>query len=252
MNPFKGLCQMLKLEQQNALREKYREMRPEWQPATELYADLCRTYLQKDAKVLDLGCGRGGLFEQLDREKFKLIGLDMDMDSLLNHRLAELDRVLASGDTLPFANKRFDLVVSSWLLEHLNWPVRTFVQVGRILKPGGVFIFITPNGRHPLAILNRIFGRMASIQGRLVYRVYGRAPEDTFPTRYLANSPDSLNYLAIAASLEIVALYTVADPTYLAISPHLFTYARLVEENLPTSRHTHLVGVMRRAKDITE
>ncbi|MEM9773061.1 MAG: hypothetical protein AAF902_00670 [Chloroflexota bacterium] len=56
---------MLSLDKQNELREEYRQLRPDWRPATELYADLVRSHLTPTSELLDLGCGRGGLIEQL-------------------------------------------------------------------------------------------------------------------------------------------------------------------------------------------
>jgi ubiquinone/menaquinone biosynthesis C-methylase UbiE len=47
------------------------------------------------------------------------------------------------------------VVFASWLLEHLARPFLTFNEIGRVLKPGGVFVFITSNGHHPLALLRR-------------------------------------------------------------------------------------------------
>ena len=50
---------MLSLERQNELREAYRRANPGWRPATEVYADLVRGRLSGQARLLDLGCGRG-------------------------------------------------------------------------------------------------------------------------------------------------------------------------------------------------
>ena len=69
---------MLTLDRQNALREAYRIMRPGWQPATERFAALVRTHLSPDSRILDLGCGRGGLVEQLNHPLAQIVGIDPD------------------------------------------------------------------------------------------------------------------------------------------------------------------------------
>jgi trans-aconitate methyltransferase len=56
---------MLSLAEQNRWREVYRQRRPDWRPATEVYAGLVRSFLKPETRLLDLGCGRGGLVEQL-------------------------------------------------------------------------------------------------------------------------------------------------------------------------------------------
>lgn len=233
---------MLSLDQQNQLREEYHQNHPDWRPATEVYADLVRVHLPPDGRLLDIGCGRGGLVEQLDHPLPQMLGIDPDWLSLREHRLA-IPRAAAFSDNIPFAAQSFDVVFASWLLEHLARPYQTFNEIGRVLKPGGVFVFITPNGRHPLALLNRGLGRFARLQGRIVERFYGRAPADTFPTHYRANDTAVLHTLCQSAGLSLIDLHTIPDPTYLAFNAALFRFMSWFEAALPPQRRLHLVGV---------
>lgn len=237
---------MLNLDQQNQLRAKYQRLNPTWQPATEYYAAVVRSYLEPAARILDLGCGRGGLVEQLDHPPSLITGIDPDWRSLTEHRLAGINRVTASSERLPLCPQSFDLALASWLFEHLAQPEQALRQVFRALKPGGVLIFITPNGRHPIALLNHLLGRTGEVQAALVKGLYGRDAADTFSTHYQANTPRQLGQLARRSGFELAALTTVADPTYLAFTPALFAPACLLEEALPESRHIHLVGVFKR------
>ncbi len=236
---------MLSLDQQNALREQYRAAHPDWQPATEVYADLVRAQLRPSSCVLDLGCGRGGLVEQLTHPLEQIAGIDPDWQSLSEHRL-ELPRAAAFSDAIPFRAGSFDVIFSSWLLEHLERPSRTFSEISRVLRPGGAFVFITPNKRHPLALLNRGLGRFARLQGRMVERFYGRAHADTFPTYYRANETAVLRELCHFHNLHLADLYTIPDPTYLAFSPALFRLMSWFEGKLPEKRRLHLVGLVKR------
>ncbi len=234
---------MLSLERQNALREEYRALNPGWRPATEVYADLVRAHLQPDASVLDLGCGRGGLVEQLHHPLAQIAGVDPDELSLHEHRLA-LPRAVAFSDALPFAKDSFDVVFASWLLEHLARPFLTFEQISRVLKPSGVFVFITPNSRHPLSILNRGLGRFSQIQGRLVERFYGRAEADAFPTFYRANSETTVAHLCQKCHLEIKTLHFIPDPTYLAFNQAFFNFMIWFDNQLADNRQLHMVGCL--------
>ena len=233
---------MLSLDKQNAWREAYRATHPGWRPATELYADLVRQQLTPAAQVLDIGCGRGGLVEQLEHPLAQVVGIDPDWLSLREHRL-NLTSAVAFSDDLPFAPNSFDVAFASWVLEHLARPFLTFQSVARVLKPGGVFVFITPNGRHPLALLNKTLGQLGALQGRLVAGLYGRSADDTFATHYRANSHAALEQLAAASSLHLTHLHAIPDPTYLAFNRPLFRLMTLVENALPVNRKIHLVGV---------
>ena len=234
---------MLSLDKQNAWREQYRASHPGWQPATELYAKLVRQHLAPAARLLDIGCGRGGLVEQLEHPLAQIIGIDPDWLSLREHRL-NVTSAVAFSDHLPFAPEAFDVAFASWVLEHLARPFLTFQSIARVLKPGGVFVFITPNGRHPLALLNKTMGKLGALQGRLVAGLYGRSADDTFATHYRANDPFAIEALAAQTNLQLTHLHAIPDPTYLAFNRPLFKLMSLVEDTLPEKRKIHLVGVL--------
>lgn len=241
---------MLSLERQNELREVYRQAHPGWRPATELFAAWVRSELAPESKVLDLGCGRGGLVEQLAHPLEQVIGLDPDIVSLQEHRLAHIDSPLARinglSEQLPFVAHSFDLAYASWVLEHMAQPALDFQELARVLKPGAAFVFITPNKRHPLIGLNRVANRIGGLQDRLVAGLYGRAAADTYPAHYLANSPDQINGLARAAGMVLEKYIAVPDPTYLAFQPMLVRLTGWLEARLAPDRAIHLVGVLRR------
>ena len=235
---------MLALERQNRLRERYRQRRPGWQPATERFAALVGDRLRPQSRVLDLGCGRGGLVEQLGHPLTQMVGVDPDWASLREHRLP-LPRAAALSDALPLAAASVDLVYASWVLEHLPRPAADLRAVRRVLRPAGVFIFVTPNRRHPLIALNRGLGRLGRLQQALITRLYDRAGADTFPAYYRANSPVALRHLAEETGFAVDVLLTIADPTYLAFHPALLPALAALEERLPADRRLHLVGCLR-------
>lgn len=240
---------MLSLDHQNRLREAYRAQNPGWQPATEVYAALVRGYLQPESRLLDLGCGRGGLVEQLEHPLHQAVGIDPDLSSLREHRLP-LPRAQATSVCLPLARDSIDVAFASWLLEHLENPAADFAELARVLRPGGVFAFVTPNRRHPLALLNRLLGRAGQGQRWLVSRLYGRDSGDTFPTYYRANSRQTIAALATCHGLRLAQLETIEDPTYLAFTPALFTFAQRLGERLPAERRLHLAGVLASEKSL--
>jgi SAM-dependent methyltransferase len=236
---------MLSLDKQNAFRERYRAENPGWQPATELFAGFVRQQLQGDSTILDIGCGRGGLVEQLDHPLAQIIGIDPDWASLTEHRLA-LPRAVGISATIPLPAATIDVAYASWVLEHLPQPLTDLREIARVLQPGGVFVFITPNDRHPLIRLNHVFGRINTIQQHLVQMVYDRAEDDTFPVSYRANTINVLQRLAQSAGLHVVALEAIADPTYLAFNEPLFRLMCWMENRVSAENKLHLVGILQK------
>jgi SAM-dependent methyltransferase len=200
--------------------------------------------------VLDVGCGRGGVIELLHGQVASAVGVDPDRRSLVEHRAAGVRRAAGLMEHLPFPDGSFDLVVCSWVLEHLARPERAFAEIARVLQSpdpvtarnGGHFVLLAPNAWHPLAWVNRWLGRIGDWQARLVRRLYGRAEADTFPTVYRANTLRRIERLARAAGLSPVALVPVGDPTYLAFNEPLYRLAVLVERLTPGWMKVHLVG----------
>jgi len=236
---------VLSLERQEAYRRRYAGMHPGWRPSSHVYQDLVAARLRPGARVLDLGCGRGGVMERLHPQTGFVAGLDPDLTSLREHRTSALSLICGPAEALPYTHGFFDLVCCSWVLEHVQDPSRALAEVARVLTPGGRFVFLTPNARHPLLILNRALGWT---KGRLVGRFYDRAEADTFPALYRANTAAQIERLARVAGLDRVSLRFIGDPTYLAFSDPLFRLSCLLERILPRRMRVHLVGEYRLSK----
>ncbi len=102
---------------------------------------------------LDLGCGLGEQCLELAKRGFRVFGMDV------SQRLAEQARrsgvVVTAGSalTLPFRDGSLDFVYAVGVLHHL--PDRAaqraaYLEVCRVLKPGGRFIVHETNTRNPL------------------------------------------------------------------------------------------------------
>ncbi len=230
----------LSLDRQNDYRARYARMRPGWRPATDVYESLIRERLAPGLTVLDLGCGRGGVLEQVGAAVDHPLGLDPDHRSLVEHRLPDLPRINAESGAIPLRAACVDLVLSSWVLEHLPDPARTFNEVGRVLRPGGAFIFLAPGARSPAALFNRA---LQPLQHRLVPLLYGRAGDDAFPVAYRANTRRQVESLARGAGLTLHTFHHVADPTYFAFHPLIFRLNAALARVLPRQMAEHFTGV---------
>jgi len=232
---------MLPLAKQNFYRERYKRLRSDWQTSGEELEALVRQRLTSDTYVLDLGCGRGGVMELFWRDVQLAIGLDPDAASLLQQRTL-MPLTCGLGEALPFSSETFHLVIGLWVLEHLRQPEKTLSEIQRVLRPGGHFIFLTPNAQHPLIWANQMSHALPALQRRLVPKIYGRAEADTFRVHYRANTRRQLRQLAFRFNMQLVTLRAIPDPTYLAFNDFFFQLAVLVERCLPPSWGVHLLG----------
>jgi len=238
---------LLPLTLQNAYRARYQAMRPGWQSSGDQLEAMVRGYVAPESSVLDLGCGRGGVVELFWRDVRLAAGLDPDVPSLASHRAPGMPVLRGVGERLPFTGESFDLVVCLWVLEHVGEPRAVLREVRRVLRPGGHFVFLTPNLRNPLMVLNRIGKAVPMLQSRLVSRFYGRREADTFPVRYRANTVRAVYELAAASGLEVTELRVVSDPTYLAVNGLMFATSVLAERLMPKGWGVHLLGDLSRA-----
>ena len=233
---------MLPLSVQNAYRERYRAIRPGWRSSGDQLEAIVRSRVTPQSRVLDLGCGRGGIVELFWRDVRFAAGLDPDTPSLTEHRAEGMPVVRGVGERLPFVDGSFDVIVCLWVLEHLDAPTETLAEVRRVLTPGGHFIFLTPNMRNPLMLANRIGKALPSLQRRLVPRFYGRQEADTFPVQYRANTVEAVREHAQAAGLDVYDLRVVPDPTYLAMNSIMFNASVMSERLMPKGWGVHLLG----------
>jgi 2-polyprenyl-3-methyl-5-hydroxy-6-metoxy-1,4-benzoquinol methylase len=233
---------LLPLGKQNAYRERYRAMRPGWRPSGEELEALVRGHLTAQSRVLDLGSGRGGLVESLWREVELAAGLDPDLSSLAEHRARGMPLICGRGEQMPFAAESFDLVVCLWVLEHVEHPTVVLREVRRVLRPGGHFVFLTPNLRNPLLLMNRLARALPQLQRRIVPRLYGRLEADTFPVRYRANTEAAIRSLSAECGLDVATLKSIPDPTYVALNDLMFRASAMSDRVLPQGWGVHLLG----------
>ena len=234
---------MIPLDQQDRYRQRYRKLRPTYRTSGQIYEALVARYITPETKVLDAGCGRVGVIG-LFRDKARVtVGVDVNLASLRDN-VGVHQAVLGRLTELPFAAASFDLVISSWVIEHLPEPQAAFAEIARVLRQGGRFIFLTPNAWNYVVLVNRLIP--AWLQRRLVPRVYGRQAKDTFPVVYRANTRRKLDLLLGQVGLRCEEFHYVGDPSYIAAHDLLFTLGvfleRLTDVGPLRSLKVHLVA----------
>ncbi len=110
---------------------------------------LKKTGLQKDARVLEVGCGTGAVLQSLFKETdMYCMGVDISLSDLRYCHQTLPGIPIAAGDayTLPFRDDCLDAVVCHFLLLWLSEPVRALKQMVRVTRPEGwVMAFAEPD-----------------------------------------------------------------------------------------------------------
>jgi len=145
--------------------------------------------------VLELGAGPGAATEELRLRAGRVTSLEYDhrFAARLAARLGGTNASVIQGDaaTLPFSGSTFSSAIAILMLHHLRsneLQERAFREIGRVLRPGGVFLaFEIPDGW-----LNR-FGHMrstfvpvdpATASARLAAAGFSRATVDLWRSGY--------------------------------------------------------------------
>lgn len=123
-------------------------------PATTLQAQIGRyffasNFIKEGDYVLDIACGIGYGTAYLADKAGKVIGGDIDKQSIKYARSVYSKKGTAfltlNCTQLPFRNQCFDVVVSIETIEHLEDYEAFLEECHRVLKDDGVFVCTTPN-----------------------------------------------------------------------------------------------------------
>jgi SAM-dependent methyltransferase len=138
---------------------------------------LCAPLLPP-GRVLDLGCGTGHSFHELDPRES--VGVDIDPAALAGQ---DRETVVADMRDLPFGAATFASVLAVQSIEHVPDAGRVVDEVVRVLEPGGTAVFVTPN--------------------RLEF---AKADEVIDPYHYVEYDPAELRELCLAGFEEVEVL----------------------------------------------
>jgi SAM-dependent methyltransferase len=90
-------------------------------------------------KVFEQGMTHSALFTEYD---VNIIGIDVEQ----RHNV---DIVMKKPYRVPLKTNSVDVVVSGQTFEHIPFFWASMLEIGRVLKPGGIFIMTVPSRGHP-------------------------------------------------------------------------------------------------------
>ena len=133
------------------------------QPAANYFSgfrsDVADLVPQECVRILDVGCGYGGLGRSLrERGVAQVYGVELNPDAASHlagvytgHWIGDVEQV-----SLPANMEPFDCIVFADVLEHLRDPWGTLAQYLQWLKPGGYVVASIPNVRNIALLYNLI------------------------------------------------------------------------------------------------
>lgn len=106
----------------------------------------------KNKIVLDIASGEGYGSYILSKKALKVIGVDIDKETVLDAQKKYLNDNLSfkigSADNIPVESGSIDIVVSFETIEHHDKHEEMLLEIKRILKPDGILIMSSPDKKY--------------------------------------------------------------------------------------------------------
>jgi SAM-dependent methyltransferase len=190
-------------------------------------------------RILENGCGIGMYAERLQAFGGQVIGLEYDFERALqaHHRVAQI--VNAAGESLPFPDNSFDLILSHEVIEHVQDDAQAIREMIRVLRPGGRLVLFCPNRGYPFET-HGIYWRGRYHFGNIPLVNYlPRRWRDRLAPHVRVYSPKDLQ--ALFHGLQVRVVYrTILFGAYDNLIARFGVAARLLRTLLQALEHTPL------------
>jgi len=231
-----------------------RRIVPGLEYAAHRYEERLLRWVPENVRWLDVGCGRRLLPSWREEGERRLlarassfVGIDLDLGSLKDNTTAH-HRVYGPIDALPFRSGTFEVVTANMVVEHLGNPAGAFTEVARVLRPGGLFLFHTPNAKSLPTALARMIPE--AVKAPLARMLDGRQAEDVFPTFYRCNTADDVTRCAQAAGLVPVEVSFESSTALFSVVPPLalleLLWLRTIQRDSLRHLRSSLIVVLRK------
>ncbi len=122
-------------------------------PFTDYPAKMIKHLIEKyniteEAKVLELGCGRGEFLNEFYNNNMISYGVDISSYAKEKYPHLNISSVDMLKNSLPYPDDSFDVIYSKSFVEHFYYPEKIFQEAYRVLKKGGRIITLTPEWKY--------------------------------------------------------------------------------------------------------
>lgn len=104
-----------------------------------------RFNLQRDHKLLEVGCGRGDFLIEFQNAGLQCVGIDRENSAVEMNPHLEVYKCDITSEKFPFNDSSIDVVYHKSVIEHVYDPANLMDETLRVLKPGGKLIILTPD-----------------------------------------------------------------------------------------------------------
>lgn len=103
--------------------------------------------LKPQDRILEIGCGIGTVVHELSGRGYEITGIDISGEAIAYGRkkYGDIHLEVQAAETLPYDDESFDVVLSFDLFEHIARIDEHVSEAARVLRPGGHYLFQTPN-----------------------------------------------------------------------------------------------------------
>lgn len=227
---------------------------PEFKESFEIFQNCIEKHADNlnNKVVLCQGGGNKSRAEKYFGKAKEVIAVDIDRKTLEINNYAD-KKILADVSNIPMIkNDSVDIVLSEWVLEHLEEPHSAFNETARVLKPRGIFIFETPNTANPIVGLFRIIKKISNKATKTISSKYllDKTEDDIYPAYYKANSAKSLDKMLREAGFEKICVKRTGCPGYFRSWKLLLwlnlKFEKLLDLKFLNGYKAYLVGVYRK------
>ncbi len=144
-------------------------------------------------RILDIGCADGHIlnwFKKVRTRQVETYGVDMNSEAIAKANAAGHQAYAGRFEDVELPENYFDFVWASHVIEHVPDPKAFAQKVHRILKPGGIFWFWTPN-------IDSVDAKFFKNKHWVAYH---------FPRHWVFYDPKSVGQLAKLTNFELLHL----------------------------------------------
>jgi ubiquinone/menaquinone biosynthesis C-methylase UbiE len=218
------------------------------------YYGALKEAVPEGSRWLDLGCGHQMFAywmteeeKELARRATLLIGIDLDLAGMKKHQ-SVTGRVFGNLEQLPFESGSFHVVTANMVAEHLSAPDAVLSEIHRVLRPGGVFVFHTPNARCAMMTISALLPQ--KLKNLFAHLMENRKEEDVFPTFYRLNTEQAIRERMAKAGFRLEGLRSVSTSAVSAmLGPFAIVellYLRLIEAERFKGIRSNLIATLRK------
>lgn len=212
------------------LEDKYYHSKPGWKNGTvEFHEILDSLITPQETILLEIGPGtENQTSNYLATQCARLDGLDIDERAKTNPALNKA--YIYEGKEFPEMANDYDLIIADYVMEHVEFPDVMMKEIYRILKPGGSFLFRTPNVFHYVSLVSKFSPHSFHLATANKSRLREEEAVDPYPTFYRFNSRRNIKKIAEKAGLSVAQMHMIEkEPGYLKFHPLAYRAGVLYE-----------------------